>query len=280
MISPKEILSGPVVSTQVVEKRLLLTAVASGLLALSRLTSQAAPGVSSLPIKFAADQTNGAGGTSSVDSAAGLLNTVKWNNLSLLNGSASNLILDLNGNVVPSSAAVTWNSNNTWSSSGLGEENNTGTGENRDLMAGYLDTAGLGGVGVTINITGLPPSLTQFGYDVYVYIQGGVAARGGTYTLGANSPYHEGTGPFTDTFVEDTNPDLPPSPEIAGSNYLVFRNVAGNAFDLIGTPTNGNPARAPVNAIEIVGHIPEPSTLATLGSCGLLFLTRWRRRTQ
>ena len=160
------------------------------------------------------------------------------------------------------------------------KRNNTATGENRDLMAGYLDTAGLGGTGVSISLTGLPTSLTQFGYDVYVYIQGGVAARGGTYTLGANSPYHEGTGPFSGTFLEDTNPAPPPSPEIVDSNYLVFRNVTGNGFDLIGTPTNGNPARAPVNAIEIVGHIPEPSTLAALGSCGLLFLTRWRRRTQ
>ena len=160
------------------------------------------------------------------------------------------------------------------------KRNNTATGENRDLMAGYLDTAGLGGTGVSISLTGLPTSLTQFGCDVYVYIQGGVAARGGTYTLGANSPYHEGTGPFSGTFLEDTNPAPPPSPEIVDSNYLVFRNVTGNGFDLIGTPTNGNPARAPVNAIEIVGHIPEPSTLAALGSCGLLFLTRWRRRTQ
>jgi hypothetical protein len=275
MIPPKDILTGPVIPAGVRESKILVTALASGLLVLSQITSQAAALVTSLPIKFGSDVTNGAGDISEVNSAAGVLNTVQWNNLTFNNGSASDLTLDVNGNIVASSASVTWTSNNTWSSTGLGEENNIATGENRDLMAGYLDTLDVPNPGVSISVSGLPSAFTLFGYDVYVYIQGGVNGRGGTYTIGPTTAYHEATAAFDGTFIEDTNPDNGTA-EVDGSNYLLFRDLTGNSFDLTSAPVL---VRAPVNAIEIVAHVPEPSSLALIGGCGLLSLTRWRRRS-
>jgi hypothetical protein len=279
MTSPK-IITGRIIPA-CVEKWLALTALASGIFALSDVSSHAAAVVTSLSLKFGADETNGALGTSQVDGPAGLFNVGNWNNETLLNGSASNLVLDLNGAVVASSAAVTWNSNNTWSSTGRGEENNFAMGEDRDLMAGYLDTGGLGGVGVTINMTGLPATLTQFGYDVYVYSQGGVNGRGGTYTMNAGttslSAFHEVTAGFDGTYLEDTDPAMTPGAEIFGSNYLVFRNLTTNAFDLTTTPQTGGTPRAPINAIEIVAHVPEPGSVALIGATGLLALMRRRR---
>jgi len=141
-------------------------------------------------------------------------------------------------------------------------------------MAGYLDTGGLGGVGVTINVTGLNTSGFNLGYDVYVYIQGGVNGRGGDYTLGGVTNSHTGDSPFTGTFLEDN--DLPGTP--AGSNYIVFRNVVGDGFMLTGTPLIGNPARAPVNAIEIRATVPEPTSVAALaGGIGVLLGLRRRK---
>ena len=92
--------------------------------------------------------------------------------------------MDVNGTATPSGASVTWSSAGVWSSTGAGEENNTApAGENRDLMAGYLDTGAIGGIGVNINVADLPASFTGSGYDVYVYIKGGINGRGGDYSL-------------------------------------------------------------------------------------------------
>src|SRR3712207_7311569 len=44
------------------------------------------------------------------------------------------LLADVSGVSTPTAATVAWTSNNTWSSTGLGEENNSATGENGDLM--------------------------------------------------------------------------------------------------------------------------------------------------
>jgi hypothetical protein len=215
-----------------------------------------------------------------VNAPAGVLNTVNWNNLTGLSQTTPQLLtVDLNSGSVASTATVVWNSIGLWSSTGRGEENNfaqdTATNANADLMAGYLDTGGVGETGVMINVTGLNAAGFTLGYDVYVYIQGGVNNRGGTYTLGNVIDSHDVLAGFDGTFIEDT--DL--AGTTPGSNYIVFRNVTGDNFILNTTATIGNPARAPVNAIEIRAAIPEPSCLLALaGGTGLLL--GLRRRTK
>jgi hypothetical protein len=251
----------------------LKTLTAAGLAMAIAPASDASPTGRSIAIKFGVEQPGRE--NSIVDGAAGVLNTLNWNNFSGPNQATPQLLtVDLNSGSIASTATIVWSSNNTWSSTGLGEENNTGTGNNGDLMAGYLDTGGLGGVGVTINVTGLNASGFSLGYDVYVYIQGGVNGRGGDYVLGGVTNSHTGDSPFTGTFLEDN--DLPGTP--AGSNYIVFRNVIGDGFMLTGTPLIGNPARAPVNAIEIRAVVPEPTSVAALaGGIGVLLGLRRRK---
>ena len=214
----------------------------------------------SVPVKFGANQPDGAGGdgNSQVTGPAGLFSTPGWNNFGAQNEAAPQAINQVvNGTASPSGATVTWSSNGLWSSTGQGEENNTApVGEDRDLMAGYLDTGGVGETGVTIDVTNLPATLTSgTGYDVYVYIKGGVTGRGGDYTIGTTTKQNVVDAPFTGTYTEDAvDPGSTP-----GSNYLVYRGLTTPSFTLTTTPLIGGTARAPVNAIEIVkGNISPP----------------------
>ncbi|MEX2138786.1 MAG: PEP-CTERM sorting domain-containing protein [Pirellulales bacterium] len=222
----------------------------------------AAPGAPSIGINFGANEPNAAG--SAVTSAAGVLDTVTWNNVTGTNGSAPNLNADVAGASTATAASVNWTSAGTWASTGRGEENNTApAGPDRNLMTGYLDTGTVGETGVSISVANLPPVPGFPFFDVYVYIKGGVNGRGGTYTIGGTTLEHTGNAAFNGTFLQDT---IDPG-TTAGSNYLVFRGLSGSGFTLTTTPTIvSGVARAPVNGIEIVASpIPEPGTIALLG---------------
>jgi hypothetical protein len=251
-------------------------AVLGGAVALAAASAvQAAPGTPSIGINFASDEPAGAG--SAVTGAAGVLNTVIWNNLTTANGTQNNLNADNLGVSTPTAASVTWSSPNTWSSRGRGEENNTApAGNSNNLMTGYLDTGSQGGQGVSIALTGLP--IVSPTYDVYVYIQGGVNGRGGNYAVAGQTKEHTVTGPFTGTFVEDT---IDPG-STAGSNYLVFHGLTGTSFTLTSDATvaaSGTDLtqRAGINAIEIVAVVPEPGALAFVGLGAGALLARRRR---
>lgn len=195
--------------------------------------------ITSVGINFGADEPDGAG--SAVAGPAGVLGSENWNNLEGDTGSASNL---LNGEGAATGLNVEWTSNNTWASTGRGEENNTAPeGDDRNLMTGYLDTAGLGGQGVELTVSGLDPEGT---YDVYVYTKGGVNGKGGDYCIGEdNCQSHISVDAFDGNYV------------VGGEgNYLLFEGITGEEFSLNSIPlvtTEGSgPERAPINAIEIV----------------------------
>ena len=246
---------------------------AAGLSVIFCSLADAAPTAPSIAINFASDEPvltpPGVGSPITASGAAGVLNTVTWNNLTGADSTAPvTLNADVAGTLTPTAATVTWSSPNTWASTGRGEENNTApAGNNKSLMTGYIDTLGVGAEGTSITVANLPPVQGFPFFDVYVYMQGGANNRGGTYTIGGITKEHTGLGPFTGTFVEDT---IDPG-TTANSNYLVFRGLSGTGFTLTSTPTLGNPARAPINAIEIVASpVPEPATVALLGTGAIL----------
>ena len=87
-------------------------------------------------LNFGADQ---GGGSLEADVSAGVTGSVQgnWNNLAGEAGSAS--LVDQDG--ADTGATVEWTSNNTWSSTGGGEENNGfEDGGDKTLFTGYLDT--------------------------------------------------------------------------------------------------------------------------------------------
>ena len=229
----------------------------------------ATPTGESISINFAAEQPSGAP-TSEVTGAAGLAGTVNWNNLDGNVGGPAALTMDNQSSSVASSATISWVSNNTWASTGNGEENNTApAGDDRNLMTGYLDTTN---VSVTeVSVSGLDQVFAD-GYNIAVYIQGGVNGRGGQYTVETTNKI--GTlsltqdSAFDGTFVPGG---------MGGANFLVFEGFTDPDFTLTATPTVGSPERAPINGIEIVHVvIPEPSTMVLLGMgvIGVFGLTR------
>jgi MYXO-CTERM domain-containing protein len=108
-------------------------------------------------------------------------------------------------------------------------------------MLGYLDTNATDPGYVIVN--GLDPEFSDNGFDVYVYAVGGVVLRGGDYTIGDTTIEHTVVEPFDGTFIEGEE-----------GNYMVFRDLTGNGFELEFQPQNrGNGTfRAVVNAVEVV----------------------------
>jgi hypothetical protein len=140
-------------------------------------------------------------------------------------------------------------------------------------MTGYIDTTDQPATGsATVIVSNLPAEFTTFGYDVLVYVNGGVINRFGDYTIGGVTQVATDSVPFDGTYTP-------------GENILFFENVntpGGFTLTSSATPTaQGGGFRAPINAIEILAHpIPEPSSmiLAGLGAGGLLAIRAWRRR--
>lgn len=208
----------------------------------------------SIGLSFGADEYPAAPGAGTLNSntAAGVFPQAQWNNLNGANGSAFGLISDNRGSSLATSVSVMWSCPNTWSTTGRGEENNgfaTGTGD-RTLMTGYLDTSDIEAGASRVTVSGLGPEFTGPGYSVIVYALGGVAGRGGAYSIGSVTNF--GTCPSNlSTFVLDAGVDHTDT-----GNYLTFSGLHDANFTLTANATAGvgfgAVRRAPVNAIQII----------------------------
>ena len=216
-----------------------------------------------IAINFGADRTDG-----TVSGAAGVFETVNWNNKEGANGDNADLVVDDAGSSSASSAKVSWTSNGTWASTGAGEENNTAPpGDDRNLMTGYLDTNATDPA--TVTVTGLDSAFTDNGYSVVVYMNGGVQGRGGQYTYSGASKI--ASGHLVDVTAFDGTYK-------GGEDFAIFTELTDADFTISATPDTGNPARAPINGIEIVAiAVPEPGSIV-LAACGLLGIVGLTRR--
>ena len=217
------------------QRRPLWTSLWVGILAAASLQlATASPDGRSIAINFGANEPSSTDDpTSAVEGAAGALGTVNWNNMEGATGADMPLQADESGSASDSGATVSWESPNTWSSTGKGEEfNDADAGNDRNLMSGYNDTNGSDTSWV--EVSGVPYDV----YTVYLYTKGGVINRSGFYQIDCNVQHHLDAAPFSGTFVEG-----------ASGDYLVFENVNGSSFRVEHTPDN---TRAPLNAIEIV----------------------------
>jgi hypothetical protein len=187
-----------------------------------------------------------------------------WNDTSGANGTAPALVEDDNGAAVATTAQAVWSSQNTWSSTGRAESNNNfpfladgvTPGPDRVLMTGYLDTAAPSTT--TVTISGLPPEFATVGYNVYVYLLGGVDTdRGGGYRIldGAGTVLADwklGDCPANpSTYVEDPGVD-----HTDRGDYVLFKGIFGDTIVVqastdFGLGAGGTP-RAPMNAIQFV----------------------------
>jgi hypothetical protein len=214
-------------------------------------------------LNFGADDNAAALGLAATD-VAGAVAQANWNNLNGASSAApvANLTADSNGVAVATTISVEWTSPNTWSSTGRGEENNGfPPGADRTMMTGYIDTGNTDGTKATVTVSGIPTDFTSGGYDVLVYCLGGVAARGGAYTIGGQTKF--GTAPASPTaHVEDPGVDLADT-----GTYVRFRGLYTSSFTLLASadPALGATTvnfRAPINGIQIVKNQDPQAGLA------------------
>jgi len=234
-------------------------------------------------LNFGADEpvsADPAGSALAADAVAGVASVAQanWNNLS-----GFTTPVDGEGNPVspaiktdtaaPVSTTVLWEANNTWASTGDGEENNGFADADRTLMTGYLDTADATTTKVTIG--NIPDALTAGGYDVYVYALGGVGGRGGGYRVvdangGVIKPYIKAKSPTNpSSYVEAVS-----AATHSTGTYLVFSGLKAGAITVEATSAapngTGSPARAPINAIQLVPPpAPAGPTVSTTPPSGL-----------
>jgi hypothetical protein len=185
-----------------------------------------------------------------------------WNNYTgATSTSPQPIVADKSGTQVTTSATVEWVSIGTWASGAGGGadrgEHNNGFAEGPDkvLMTGYLDTGAP--TTTTVTIHSIPSDLTANGYNVIVYLLGGVSGRGGGYRvtdLNDNEikPWKLGDPPSNpSTYVED-----PGLSHTDTGDYMVFTGLTATDIKVVATTDFGlgfgGTQRAPLNAVELV----------------------------
>jgi len=235
----------------------------------------------SIGLNFGADEVNGSNsGTLAAKDVAGVPSVAQanWNNLRLAGGNGS-VMADAYGVREATAMTVVWDSANTWSSTGRGEENNAFTGADKVLMTGYLDTGNA--TTSTVKITGIPDELSSQGYDVYVYALGGVEARGGGYRVvpegGAATAYVDVQAPMDPTTYVQA---IPTPGSWAVGNYIVFGGMTASSITVEATTEGGHgfggTPRAPINAIQLIAPttvVPVPAITIAKNADGTITIS-------
>ena len=226
-----------------------------------------------------------------ITGAAGVVSISGWNNIA--NSSFTTGTITSSSGLSPATLTLSGHAGNAWRSSG------TGDGGNGSLMDGYMDI-GNNGAG-TATISGLVSGQL---YNIYLYTFGdgtrpgnngdllpNYNVNGTTYyvpTLGVGPSTFNATsttvgGPFSG-FVQGTTYNANFNTATANAsdfgNYIVIQNVAATGGILtISGGVDSTSFRSPLNGIELVAVVPEPTTLA-LSVAGLAMLGLIRRRNK
>lgn len=183
----------------------------------------------------------------SVTLPAGYIPQSNWNNIEGSTGTASNL-MDSDGALT--TAGMQWESEMAaWST------NNPASSGNEQLMNGYLDADARSSV---ITVSGIP--YTTYNVLMYHESQNG-DGRIASYELGGVTKYsRDYTGTFgidyTAFFFDGfaTQSEAEAASNSQGGNLILFENVNGSSFTLIGTGISGSAPRCPIQGIQIVSN--------------------------
>jgi hypothetical protein len=170
---------------------------------------------------------------------AGLIPAINWNTAPCRYGGLP--LIDGAGNL--SGARVHYDAGGTYATPIPDHD-----GGNR-MMRGYLETYAHDTTHITVS--NLPKSFTKYGYDVYLYCDGGNvgATRVAKFTIGAQSvKVTDRAGSF---YAGNYAPPSSPA-----ANYVKFAPLKASSFTLLATPVSSTDEnlRAPINGMQIVAH--------------------------
>ena len=178
------------------------------------------------------------------DMVAGVTPVKNWNNLTGSSNSAGVTLGDATGTAT--TAQIAWSCNGTWNTTITPVDGDT------TMMKAHLDARASGFPAppdATINVGGLPSSITAGGYDVLVYFDAttstGLVTSG--YTIGPQTFWTNDTSTFSGTYVQATGTTK--ATATAGSNYARFSGLTGSGFTL---NADSDAFRAEVSGIQIV----------------------------
>jgi hypothetical protein len=185
---------------------------------------------------------------------AGARPAARWNSAQGAMGSLGSLTLS---DGTTSNATVTWNSLQSGAMTGLWTVNYADQPGDLRMLNGYLDPTWPdipANAPTLFTVTGLPASIANGNYDVYIYTVGDV--------LTDTRSYQYGVGSQTQTVTQNSAPTVPPpSPfPYASANsgmigtHVVFTSITGGSFSVTAKPVSGTNSRyrAPVNGVQIV----------------------------
>ena len=193
---------------------------------------------------------------------AGFVPAANWNNAQNASGTLNSLV---GSDVGITTATVTWVSNGLYTA----HDTPLTANPNQILTNGYLDDTSTAGT-TTITFANLP---FIGAYDVYLYYGSDENNRTGSATLGSTQIFFAtNTNPFDDVFTAAT-----PANDGAADDgeYALFSGVTGTGFTIDVARISNNVG---VHGVQIVGIIPEPTSVGLL-SLGLLGLLARRRRS-